>query len=252
MIHKNIPLAQQVLSNIIAGIESGELVRANGQLPSEDELGKLFDVSRSTVREALSKLEQRGKIVRQHGVGTFVAGQGLVLDAGLEQLESIETLARRIGLETRMGEASIIERPALAREAEKLGLPTGAQVLSVERQILASGRPVAFLVDIIPTTFMRAADLQPNFKGSVLDIFLNTPNPILSHASTDIKVEPAGESIMQKLGLAATDSVFNLESMLYSRDGQRMDYSFSYFAPGYFHFHVIRRVNPELFLTPAR
>ena len=52
MIHKNVPLAQQVLNNIIAGIESGELVRENGQLPSEGELGKLFEVSRATVREA--------------------------------------------------------------------------------------------------------------------------------------------------------------------------------------------------------
>lgn len=165
VVHKNVPLALQVLSSIIAGLESGELVRANGQLPSEDELSRLYNVSRSTVREALSRLEQRGDIVRQHGVGTFVASQGPILDSGLEQLESIDTLARRIGLETQLGAAQIVERSALPHEAAKLGLAPDGQVLAVERLILASGKPVAFLVDIIPTNFLRAGDLGPAFHG---------------------------------------------------------------------------------------
>lgn len=252
VVHKNVPLALQVLNSIIAGMESGELVRANGQLPSEDELGRLFNVSRSTVREALSRLEQRGDIIRQHGVGTFVAGQSPILDAGLEQLESIDTLARRIGLETQMGAAQILERSALPSESSSLGLDPGGQVLAVDRLILASGKPVAFLVDVIPTTILRATDLGPEFQGSVLDVFLKRANPIPSHAFTELKVEQPGPLIAQKLLLQTTDTIFKLESLLYSREGQRMDFSFSYFVPGYFRFHVVRRVNPELLLYQNR
>ena len=216
MIHKNVPLAQQVLNNIIAGIESGELVRGNGQLPSEGELGKLFDVSRSTVREALSRLEQRGSITRQHGVGTFVAHQPLILDTGLEQLESIDTLAHRIGLETCMGESKIIERAASSHEAEHLRLHTGAQVLAVSRLILTSNKPVAFLVDIIPTSILMASDLEQGFTGSILDIFLKRANPMPSHALTDITVEPANSPIMYTLRLGSLDIMFKLESLLFS------------------------------------
>jgi GntR family transcriptional regulator len=247
MIHKNVPLALQVLGNIIAGIESRELVGENGQLPSEGELSKRFDVSRSTVREALSRLEQRGNIVRQQGVGTFLADQSLILNTGLEQLESLDTLASRIGLETQMGESEIVERPATQSEWEHLQLQPSAPVLSVTRLILTSGRPVAFLVDTIPTSILRASDLEQNFSGSILDLFLRRSNPMPSHALTDITVEPANSPIKHKLNLVNTDILIKLESSLFSRDGQRMDYSFSYFVPGYFRFHVVRRVNPEIF-----
>lgn len=251
MIRKNVPLALQVLNDIAAGMESGELLRQNGQLPSEDELSRRFDVSRATVREALSRLEQRGSVIRQHGVGTFAASQALILDTGLEQLESIDTLARRIGLETQAGASEIIEREATPQELERLQLAAPhSQVLAVSRLILAAGRPVAYLVDVVPTAFLRAADLDTVFKGSVLDVLLGRANPLLSHALTDISTETLDPAIASRLNLGSADIIFKLESLLFSRDGQRVDYSFSYFVPGYFRFHVVRRVNPVEIYNP--
>lgn len=68
----DIPLYSQLVSivkrNISAGtIGPGEL------LPSEAELCKTFDVSRSTVRQAIGSLEAEGLVVRKQGRGTFVA-----------------------------------------------------------------------------------------------------------------------------------------------------------------------------------
>ena len=246
MIRRNVPLALQVLTDISAGMESGELLRDNGQLPSEDELSKHFAVSRATVREALSRLEQRGSVIRQHGVGTFAAGarKALVLDAGLEQLESIDTLARRIGLETEARASEFIEREATLKEQDRLQLAEKSQVLAISRLILTAGRPIAYLVDVVPTDFLRARDLDMVFTGSVLDILLRRPSPMLSHALTDMTVETLEPAIAHRLNLESTDIIFKLESLLFSQDGQRVDYSFSYFVPGYFRFHVIRRVDP--------
>src|SRR5512139_253812 len=103
MVRKGTSLAQQAADEILSGIRSGKLAANHGTLPSEAELSQRFGVSRATIREALAKLEHASVIVRKHGVGTFVAPPTPVIDAGLEELESIETLARRIGLETRMG-----------------------------------------------------------------------------------------------------------------------------------------------------
>ena len=70
MVRKSIPLARQVVQEILSGIESGKLARANGALPSEAELSARFQVSRATLREALTELEHRNLVVRKHGVGT--------------------------------------------------------------------------------------------------------------------------------------------------------------------------------------
>ena len=52
-------------------IASGKY-RPESRLPSEPELAKCFSVNQLTVRRALSRLEQEGKISRQHGRGTFI------------------------------------------------------------------------------------------------------------------------------------------------------------------------------------
>src|SRR5512136_248123 len=135
MVRKSVPLAQQAADEVLAGIRSGILADSDGLLPSEAELSQRFEVSRATIREALAKLEHAGVIIRKHGVGTFVAPPQPVIDAGLEELESLETLAKRIGLKTHMSKVSIEERAASAAEADRLQLATAEPVLSVARVI---------------------------------------------------------------------------------------------------------------------
>lgn len=244
MVQKSLPLAQQVVNEILAGIEAGSLPGDAGLLPSEADLGQRYHVSRATVREALSRLEQRGVITRRHGVGTFVTAPAPLIEAGLEQLESLDTLARRIGLETRMGGAAIAERPAEPGEAEQLKLAPGARVLSVARVIIANDLPVAYLVDVVPTDLLTAADLGQNFTGSVLDVFLQRGSPPLSHSRTDITVEAVNAAIGHKLRLRRGSVLLKHEAQLFAQGGRVVDYSLSYFLPGHFRFHVVRRINP--------
>jgi GntR family transcriptional regulator len=242
MVRRSISLARQVVQEILTGIEAGKLTRDNGMLPSEMELSQHFGVSRATIREALSQLEQRGVVNRRHGVGTFVVPQPPRIDAGLEQLESLETLARRIGLKTRMGSPMIEERAATPTEAECLQAPADTQVLSIARVIMAGKRPVAYLVDVVPTTVLKRQDLNQSFRGSVLDLFTQHDDLSLSHSRTDIMIESANKTIARELNLQPGEPLHKLEAQLYTRDGRVIDYSQSYFVPGYFHFHVIRRV----------
>ena len=45
----------------------------HSRMPSESELGKAFDVSRITVRQALGDLQKEGLLFKLHGKGTFVS-----------------------------------------------------------------------------------------------------------------------------------------------------------------------------------
>ncbi len=242
MVRRSISLARQVVQEILKGIEAGNLTRGNGMLPSETELSQHFGVSRATIREALSQLEQRGVVNRRHGVGTFVVPQPPRIDAGLEQLESLETLSQRIGLKTRMGSPMIEERASTPAEAECLQAPPETPVLSIARVIMTGKRPIAYLVDVVPTTILRRQDLKRTFHGSVLDLFARRDDFSLSHSRTDIMIESANKTIARELNLQPGEPLHKLEAQLYTRDGRVIDYSQSYFVPGYFHFHVIRRV----------
>ncbi|MCI0478236.1 MAG: GntR family transcriptional regulator [Anaerolineales bacterium] len=242
MVRRNISLARQAAQEILKGIESGKLVRANGALPSEAELSQKFDVSRATIRDALAQLEQRGAVTRRHGVGTFAAPPAPRIDTGLEELKSLETLARGIGLETRMSDPIIAERGATGAEVECLQISPNSSVISVARVILTGVRPIAYLVDVVPTTILQRQDLDKKFRGSVLDLFIQQRDLVLSHSRTEILIESADSTIARKLRLKRGAPLHKLQAQLFTRDGRIVDYSTSFFVPGYFSFHVIRRV----------
>jgi GntR family transcriptional regulator len=68
----DIPLYSQLVSIVKRNISAGTLSPGD-LLPSEAELCRTFDISRSTVRQAIGTLEAEGLVVRKQGRGTFVA-----------------------------------------------------------------------------------------------------------------------------------------------------------------------------------
>ncbi|NMB92856.1 MAG: GntR family transcriptional regulator, partial [Flexilinea flocculi] len=107
---------QQELARIIEETPAGE------RLQSEPELASSLGVSRATLREAMRSFEGQGLIRRRQGVGTFVLDHQQNIETGLEVLESIETQARRIGLDVKMGYLDINKIKSDVELAKKLGI----------------------------------------------------------------------------------------------------------------------------------
>ena len=219
------------------------------RLPTEIELSQRWGISRPTLREALRLLEEEGVITRKHGVGTFVAQEKAVIEGGLEVLESIERMAERRGLQTGMGEYSVVERPALRRELAGLALDGPADVTAMTRTIAAQGEQVAYLTDVVPQEYLRRQDVEEamaagedGFHGSVLDLFLRRGYPALAYSRTDLAAEVADVEMARALQIQRGAPLLKLEAQLFAQDGRVVDYSVSYFVPGYFKFHVVRRV----------
>lgn len=235
------PLYMQAVDALRNLLQHGEYV-AGDRLPSEPKLAERLGISRPTLREALQTLEEEGAIVRRHGVGTFVAEPRPVLDAGLEVLESIEHMAKRGGLHVDMGEVVIAERMTTDDEISGLGLTEAEAVVSVTRVILAEGKPVAHLTDVLPRRFLRQVDLGPGFHGSVLDTLVERGWPALSHSRTELLSEAASQELAHALRVPRGAPLMKLVAQLHATDGQVVDYSISYFVPGSFRFHVVRRI----------
>jgi GntR family transcriptional regulator len=227
---------QESLSAIISATEAG------GRLPSEPALARQLGVSRATLREAMRTFETQGLIRRRQGSGTFVVRPSHVIETGLEVLESIETMADRIGMGVSMGVRKIEHRLASDDEARVLQLPAGGYVVNVSRVIHAEDRPVAFLIDIVPDDLLSPSALGESFRGSVLDFFVQRGDPELLSSRCEINSVTASPEVARALGIQRGDVLLRFEAYLYSTTGRLVDYSFSYFLPGYFRFHVVRRV----------
>jgi GntR family transcriptional regulator len=153
MLQRNVPLADQAILAVLSGIETGELVREGGLLPSESELAQRFGVSRATIREALAKLEFAGVVIRRHGIGTYVnqfasdhrASIQYWIDEAvgfMDLLRASNQPAERKALDAHITAAGTL--------ASRLGISSDAPVLSFEGLFFAGSVPVIHCVTTIP------------------------------------------------------------------------------------------------------
>ena len=223
------------LSGLISRTPAGQ------RLPSEPDLAKQLGVSRATLREAMRAFETQGLIRRRQGAGTFVVGKVPVMDSGLEVLESLETMAHRMSLSITVSGLHIERIFADQELANALGVPLATRLTRVRRVMQADGRPVACLVDSLPETVLHAEDLPESFGGSVLDFLLERGNPPTGSRAAVSAIGATAEAA-KALEIQRGDVLLHFSSQLFNAGGEIMDYSLTYFIPGYFNFHIVRRV----------
>ncbi len=223
------------LSNLISRVPAGQ------QLPSEPELAKQLGVSRATLREAMRTFETQGLIRRRQGAGTFVVGKVPVMDSGLEVLESLETMANRMNLSVTVSDLHVEKIFANQEIARALDVQPAARMTRIRRVMQTNGRPAAYLVDTLPESILRAEDLPDSFSGSVLDYLLSRSNPPTGSRAA-ISAIGASADVAKALEIQRGDVLLHFSSQLFNASGTIVDYSKTYFIPGYFNFHIVRRV----------
>lgn len=233
------PLYQKTTDTLKAFIKDTE---PGTYLPSEPKLAKHLGVSRATLREAMRVFERRGVIIRKQGVGTLVTHPPHIIETGIETLESLETLARRMGMQVEMGDLEINEREATELEARRFALVNGVKVVDVSRVINTQERPIAFLIDSLPETILPEEVRQKRFNGSILDLLVQEQQLRVRTSQTEIAAVSASAGVAHELGIQRGDVLLCMEAWLRTGDGAVIDHSFSYFLPGTFRFSILRRV----------
>jgi GntR family histidine utilization transcriptional repressor len=134
-----IPRYQQLKAHILEEIQAGRLTPRD-RVPSEQELVRQFGVSRMTAHRALRELARDGVVVRQTGVGTFVADSPSRSHA--LQVRNIADEIRERGHE-HSARVAVMERVAADSDvAVRLHLRAGAAVYHSLITHLENGLPV--------------------------------------------------------------------------------------------------------------
>jgi len=232
--------AQEVLRE---RLEDGTY-QPGSQLPPEPDLARQLGISRSTLREAMRTFEERGRITRRRGIGTFVSqSPPLIIDSGLETLESIDSLVRRRGITIDTMDLGIETQPAGQEVAHLLQVDQGSPVTVVTRTKAAANRPVAHMIDVLPDTVVTPQAMREGFRGSVLDYLLERSDLDVSHARANIIPLCADKDLSSRLSLEPGAVLLLLEETSYSAAGQVVCCSRNYFVPEFFKFHLVRRVD---------
>ena len=157
----DIPLYSQLVSIVKRNISAGTLSTGD-LLPSEAEFCKTFQISRSTVRQAIGALESEGLVVRKQGRGTFVAEPKV--RRRTENVYSFTSEISAMGLtpSSTLIEFDVIEpTPDIVRVLDLTG--SESKVYRFTRIRNVNGEPL-----ILETSFYRCA-LYPNLTRELLE-----------------------------------------------------------------------------------
>ncbi|MGW3729704.1 GntR family transcriptional regulator, partial [Streptomyces sp. NPDC000851] len=146
-----VPLYHQLAQQLEAAIERGVLAPGD-RLGNEIDLSVRLGLSRPTVRQAIQSLVDKGLLVRRRGVGTQVVHSQVKRPLKLSSLyDDLEAAGQ--SPTTRVLRAESV--PAPPDVAAALGVAEGGEVTVLERLRCTHGRPVAFLVNYVPTDLLR-------------------------------------------------------------------------------------------------
>ena len=134
-------LAEELRTRILAGEW-----RPGERLPSEPELARRRFVSRSSMRAAITVLEEDGFVSRKHGSGTYVSHRP-ALPNDLGRNFGVSSMIARSGMQPGSVEETAGAVPAPAAVAEALGVEEGSPVSSLRRVRTADGRRVVDVSD---------------------------------------------------------------------------------------------------------
>ena len=147
------PLMDQVYKILLNAILEGNL-QPGSQLPSENELARIYNVRRPTIRGAVTRLAQLGYVIKKQGVGTFVTDTPNIVNPLFLSYNVMDRIAAR-GYTPgfRQVEAKIIYSDCSI--SEKLDIPTNSKLLNIHKVFTADTIPIIYFENFIPDWVYR-------------------------------------------------------------------------------------------------
>lgn len=229
------PLYNQIRDYLLEKIADGTYP-PHSQIPSENDLGELFNVSRITVRQALTQLQQEGFIFKIHGKGSFVskpkAFQNVTHLQGFA--EALSNLGHEVFNQVKFFD--FITAPI--HVTAKLQLPVGSIVTQIKRVRLLNRQPVSFEITYLPEALgrqLQQVDLVTRDIFLALEEECNTP---LGHADLNIDAIVADEALSELLQVNINAPILRVERLTHNAQGQPIDFEYLYFSGDAFQYRL--------------
>lgn len=210
------PMYFQIQTQLLQMIQSGRL-RAGDPLPSEEELSRIYGVSRMTSRQALQALKSQGFASRHKGQGSFVSQPRVEKD--ITHLCGFTAEMRALGIKatSRVLEAGTF--PAPADLASQLGIAVNAPIFRLRRLRLADEIPIA--IEEIRLPYERFPDVEKlDFSRLSLYQTLRTRYGIVvSRADEILEARSATRREAELMEVPPRASLLVISRTLWSTDG---------------------------------
>lgn len=189
-------------------------------LPAEAALAAEFFVSRNTVREALATLKDEGLIDRGPKVGTHVAVRKV--DHELDALVGLKETFTGYG-EVRNEVRAAVSVPAPPQVARRLRVPTGDQVVFIERLRYLDDLPLSLDMTYLAPDIGAAVLQHPLEHNDVFSLIEEVTGRSLGLAGLAVEAVSADAHSAAILQVPDGSATLLLERLTHLDDGRPVD-----------------------------
>lgn len=206
-----LPLWTQLTDELLRRLEAGGF---DERFPSELELAEQYDLSRHTIRHALSRLREAGLLDTARGRGTRVRTERI--EQPLGALYSLFREVEARGMEQR-SKVRVLDIRTDAVAAHRLGLSEDADLVYLERLRLAEGEPLA--LDHVWLSYAVGRHiLEADFSHSGLyDNLVARAKIQLTGGAERLSAVVPSAAQRRLLGIGADIAVFEVERTAHDR-----------------------------------
>ena len=234
---ENTPLAERARQAILEAILTGRF--NDDRLPSEDELAKMLNVSRTTIRTALHALEQDGIITRRRAVGTTINRHVGPSTLALQRLVGFDWLLEEKGHKVKVDQSWKRTLPPADMVAAVRVDPDTECVLT-EKIYRADAHLAIYVRDLIPLENI-AEELPETPAASVFEFSKRYTKTPIDHAVAEIVPLVKRDKRTTKLAIKVGGAFIRLHEVHYSRTGEPVAYSLIDVDDAYVRFEIFRR-----------
>ncbi len=231
MINSNnpIPLHIQLRKMVEKKISQGIYI---SKIPSERELMEEYNVSRSTVREAISQLVIDGIVEKRHGKGTYITRKPVHYWLGnlISTTKSIENMGMKPG--TKLIKHGIITVSDEVKEAINL-----AEAYLIKRVRYADDMPIAIETQYYPIEIGEKLSKLDIKSGTLYDLLEDEMNIQLHDADEVITSKPISKEDCKLLNIKENSNSLHLNRFVYDVNGDLIEYCIADYNPGMYAFH---------------
>lgn len=213
-----------------------------GKIPSETDLANELGVSRTTIRDAFSRLELEGIIYRKQGAGTFINEAGLQIHTRLEEIWGYEAMLEAHGYTPSTRIIRVEEQPISVETATSLDLNLNDNVLVVQKLFLADDRPVIVSINHIPAKIINLAWTNDDFHQPIYQFLSEFCQQHLNYYLSEIVPLIAPLWLVDTLNLPRKKTaLLAFDEIGYNQDNQPIVKSHSYLRDDLLRLRLIRR-----------
>ena len=204
------------------------------RLPSERDLAEQFEVSRMTLRQAISLLVEEGVLERRVGSGTFVSSTRVQ-----EKMRGTTSFTEIVKSQGKVPSSQLISyRKTIPNEQEvaKLGISPTENIIRMERVRYADQVPLVYEVASIPEKFIKDFKKE-EITSHFFKLCKNTATVLVNHSRLSMLVS-LKEKIAHYLEVEKGHAILGLTQVSYLEDGTAFEYVKSQYVGERFEFYL--------------